>query len=137
MNERVVILGAGFGGLELSTILSEAMGDEIDVALIDKGDAFVFGFSKLDLMFGRVGHLTESIRPPCRLSGVATSLEPVARRRPAKARRNPGTCRFVLPGFAPAPRKERGRTPPYLRKRPPTFRRGIETCSRGPAPGQY
>lgn len=53
MNERVVILGAGFGGLELATILSAALGDEIDVLLIDKGDAFTFGFSKLDFMFGR------------------------------------------------------------------------------------
>jgi sulfide:quinone oxidoreductase len=53
MNERVLILGAGFGGLELSTMLSEAMADDIDVTLIDKSDAFVFGFSKLDLMFGR------------------------------------------------------------------------------------
>ena len=53
MNERVVILGAGFGGLELSSMLSEALGDSIDVTLIDKSDAFVFGFSKLDVMFGR------------------------------------------------------------------------------------
>ena len=50
---RVVVLGAGFGGLELTTILSEAFGDAIDVMLIDKSDAFVFGFSKLDVMFGR------------------------------------------------------------------------------------
>jgi sulfide:quinone oxidoreductase len=50
---RVVILGAGFGGLELATTLSEALGDEIDVTLIDKNDAFVFGYSKLDVMFGR------------------------------------------------------------------------------------
>ncbi len=53
MSERVVVLGAGFGGLELCTMLSEAPGDEIDVTLIDKNDAFVFGFSKLDVMFGR------------------------------------------------------------------------------------
>lgn len=53
MNKRVVILGAGFGGLELSTILSDVLGEEIDVTLIDRSDAFVFGFSKLDLMFGR------------------------------------------------------------------------------------
>jgi sulfide:quinone oxidoreductase len=53
MSERVVVLGAGFGGLELCTTLSEALGDEIDVTLIDKSDAFVFGFSKLDVMFGR------------------------------------------------------------------------------------
>ena len=53
MKTRVVVLGAGFGGLELTTILSEAFGDAIDIVLIDKGDAFVFGFSKLDVMFGR------------------------------------------------------------------------------------
>ena len=49
---RVVVLGAGFGGLELSTLLSEA-GGGFDVTLIDKNEAFVFGFSKLDVMFGR------------------------------------------------------------------------------------
>ena len=49
---RVVVLGAGFGGLELSTLLSETFGDGVDVTLIDKSDAFVFGYSKLDVMFG-------------------------------------------------------------------------------------
>ena len=61
---RIVILGAGFGGLELSTLLSEAFGDAIDVTLIDKGDAFVFGFAKLDVMFG---HKTlDEVRLPYR-----------------------------------------------------------------------
>ena len=55
MRDRVVVLGAGFGGLELSTILSEQLGEEAGVTLIDKGDAFAFGFSKLDVMFGRNG----------------------------------------------------------------------------------
>jgi sulfide:quinone oxidoreductase len=50
---RVVVLGAGFGGLELSTMLSDALGDDVDVTLIDKSAAFVFGYSKLDVMFGR------------------------------------------------------------------------------------
>jgi sulfide:quinone oxidoreductase len=50
---RVLVLGAGFGGLELSTTLSDALGDELDLTLIDAGDAFVFGYSKLDVMFGR------------------------------------------------------------------------------------
>ena len=50
---RVVVLGAGFGGLELTTVLSDALGDALDITLIDKCDAFVFGFSKLDVMFGR------------------------------------------------------------------------------------
>jgi sulfide:quinone oxidoreductase len=53
MAPHVVILGAGFGGLELSARLSAAFGDEIKVTLIDKNDAFVFGFSKFELMFGR------------------------------------------------------------------------------------
>ena len=50
MKTRVVVLGAGFGGLELTTILSDSFGDAIDIVLADKGDAFVFGFSKLDVM---------------------------------------------------------------------------------------
>jgi len=53
MRARVVVLGAGFGGLELTSMLSEAMGEAIDVVLIDRSDAFVFGYSKLDVMFGR------------------------------------------------------------------------------------
>ena len=50
---RVLVLGAGFGGLELSSILSERMGDRLDLTLIDKNDSFFFGYSKLDVMFGR------------------------------------------------------------------------------------
>ena len=53
MSTRVVVLGAGFGGLELSTMLSEAVGDAVEVTLIDRTDSFVFGYSKLDVMFGR------------------------------------------------------------------------------------
>jgi len=41
MRTRVVVLGAGFGGLELTTILSDALGDTLDLVLIDKGDTFV------------------------------------------------------------------------------------------------
>jgi sulfide:quinone oxidoreductase len=45
---HVVIAGAGFGGLELATRLSEEFGDEAaDVVLIDRAEGFVFGFSKL------------------------------------------------------------------------------------------
>jgi sulfide:quinone oxidoreductase len=51
--QRVVILGAGFGGLELATMLSEAGPGDFAVTLIDKSDAFVFGYSKLDVLFGR------------------------------------------------------------------------------------
>ncbi len=50
---RVLILGAGFAGLELATRLSEEVPDEVQVTLIDKSDSFVFGYSKLDVIFGR------------------------------------------------------------------------------------
>ena len=50
---RVVVLGAGFGGLELTSQLSDEFGHDIDIVLIDRKDDFVFGFSKLDVMFGR------------------------------------------------------------------------------------
>jgi sulfide:quinone oxidoreductase len=53
MKLRVIVLGAGFGGLELSTILSETLGEHLELTLIDKNDSFFFGFSKLDVMFGR------------------------------------------------------------------------------------
>ena len=53
MSIRVVILGAGFGGLELASRLAEDLVDEVDVTLIDQSDSFLFGFAKLDLMFGK------------------------------------------------------------------------------------
>jgi len=53
MKLRILVLGAGFGGLELSSILSEEIGEKIDLTLIDKNDSFFFGYSKLDVMFGR------------------------------------------------------------------------------------
>ena len=62
MAERVIILGAGFGGLEVATMLSEGGDGDVDVTLIDKGDGFVFGFSKLELMFGRA--TPEQVRMP-------------------------------------------------------------------------
>jgi sulfide:quinone oxidoreductase len=53
MRKEVVVLGAGFGGLELVTGLSESVSDRVHITLIDKNDSFMFGFSKLDVMFGR------------------------------------------------------------------------------------
>ncbi len=61
---RVLILGAGFGGLELATLLSESPGDEFEVTLVDKSDAFVFGYSKLDVLFGR--ETVDAVRLPYR-----------------------------------------------------------------------
>jgi sulfide:quinone oxidoreductase len=64
VSTRVLVLGAGFGGLELTTMLSEAFDGELEVTLIDKSDAFVFGFSKLDVMFGRT--TADAVRLPYR-----------------------------------------------------------------------
>lgn len=84
---RIVILGAGFGGLELSTLLSESFGDGVDVTLIDRNDSFVFGYSKLDVMFGRT--TLDAVRMPYRnfakpgvrfLQQTVTTIDPVGRR---------------------------------------------------------
>ncbi len=53
MKRHVLILGAGFAGLELATRLSETLADAVRVTLIDRNDAFYFGFSKLEVMMGR------------------------------------------------------------------------------------
>jgi sulfide:quinone oxidoreductase len=85
--QRVVVLGAGFGGLELATTLSEAVGGDVDVALIDKNDAFVFGYSKLEVMFGRETPAavrlpySDIAKPGVRfLQETVTAIDPEARR---------------------------------------------------------
>jgi sulfide:quinone oxidoreductase len=84
---RVVVLGAGFGGLELTARLSETLGDEVEVVLIDQADSFVFGFSKLDVMFGRT--VADAVRHPYRdvvkpgvrfVQTVVRAIDPDARR---------------------------------------------------------
>ena len=87
MKTRVVILGAGFGGLELTTILSSAFGEDIDIVLVDRSEAFVFGFSKLDVMFGRqlpaaVRHrYRDIVKPGVRfVQTTVRSIDPEARR---------------------------------------------------------
>jgi sulfide:quinone oxidoreductase len=64
VKKRVLILGAGFAGMELATSLSEAHGDSIAVTVIDKSDAFIFGFAKLDVLFGKA--TAEAVRMPYR-----------------------------------------------------------------------
>jgi sulfide:quinone oxidoreductase len=51
--KHVVILGAGFAGLELAARLSDSLADEVRVTLLDQKESFSFGFSKLDILFGR------------------------------------------------------------------------------------
>jgi sulfide:quinone oxidoreductase len=53
VKRHVLILGAGFGGLELATRLSETLQDAVRVTLLDRNDSFVFGYSKLDVMLAR------------------------------------------------------------------------------------
>jgi len=48
VKKHVLILGAGFGGLELATRLSETMSDAVRVTLLDRNDSWYFGYSKLD-----------------------------------------------------------------------------------------
>ena len=84
---RILVLGAGFGGLELTTRLSDELGDAADIVLIDKADGFVFGFSKLDVMFGRttaeaVRHsYRDLVKPGVRfVQTTIRSIDPVRRR---------------------------------------------------------
>ena len=53
MKRHVLILGAGFGGLELATRLSETASDAVRVTLLDRNPSWYFGYSKLDVMLGR------------------------------------------------------------------------------------
>jgi sulfide:quinone oxidoreductase len=62
VGQRVLILGAGFGGLEIATLLSQRDRGELEVTLIDQGEGFVFGFSKLDVLFGRAS--VDQVRIP-------------------------------------------------------------------------
>lgn len=83
---RVLVLGAGFGGLELTSMLSEAIGDDLDLTLIDQNDTFYFGFSKLDVMFGH--KLPGSVKIPYKsiikpgvrfCKETITAIDPVAK----------------------------------------------------------
>jgi sulfide:quinone oxidoreductase len=87
MATRITILGAGFAGMELSTLLSEALGEQVEVSLIDSSDAFVFGFAKLDVMFGHAE--ADAVRLPYRqfvkpgvrlLRETVTAIDPESRR---------------------------------------------------------
>ena len=87
MKTRFLILGAGFGGLELSTLLSDAFGAGAEVTLIDKSDTFIFGYSKLDVMFGRLPieavrlPYSNFVKPGVRfLQQTITSIDPERRR---------------------------------------------------------
>src|SRR3954447_5289683 len=87
MKRHVLILGAGFAGLELATRLSESYEDAVRVTLLDRHDSFFFGFSKLEVMLGR--QASEDVRLYYRdiakdgvefLQETVTGLDPATRR---------------------------------------------------------
>ena len=102
---RVLVLGAGFGGLELTTRLSEELGEGVEVVLIDQADGFVFGFSKLDVMFGRT--VAEAVRHPYRdlvkpgvrfVQAAIRAIDPAARSVETDAGRLEGDVMVVALG---------------------------------------
>jgi sulfide:quinone oxidoreductase len=87
MATSVIVLGAGFGGLELSSRLAHELRDEVRITLIDRADAFVFGFSKLDVMFAKrtIGEVrlpySDIATPGVRFrQETVTAIDPVGRR---------------------------------------------------------
>src|SRR3954449_4046134 len=87
MKRHVLIIGAGFAGLELATRLSETVPDAVRVTLLDRNDSFYFGFSKLEVMLGRES--ADAVRMPYRdiaKEGVefrqerVVGIDPVVRR---------------------------------------------------------
>jgi sulfide:quinone oxidoreductase len=84
---HVVILGAGFGGLELATQLVERLAGRVRVTLVDQADSFVVGFRKFDVLFGR--RTAEAVKSYYRdlkraevdfRQETVTAIDPVARR---------------------------------------------------------
>jgi sulfide:quinone oxidoreductase len=68
-------------------MLSEEFGDEIDVVLIDKADGFIFGFSKLDVMFGHTAadkvkhYYSDIVKPGVRfVQTVVHAIDPENKR---------------------------------------------------------
>jgi sulfide:quinone oxidoreductase len=87
MKLRILVLGAGFGGLELSTLLSEKIGARLDLTLIDKNDSFYFGFSKFDVMFDHKSseavriYYRNMVKPGVQFrQETITAIDPVAKR---------------------------------------------------------
>ena len=87
MKKHVVIVGAGFAGLELATRLSESLRDAVHVTLIDRNDSFYFGFSKLDVLLGRQAptdvllHYREIASEGVEFrQATATAIDPLKRR---------------------------------------------------------
>src|SRR3972149_984166 len=121
MPTSVLVLGARSGGPGPPPRLAEELGDRVEITLIDRADAFVFGFSKLDVMFGR--RTPEAVRlrygdittPHVRFrQETLTSIHPDARRAPTDL----DPCEADVLVVAPVWRRGRSR-----RRGPPRGRR--------------
>jgi sulfide:quinone oxidoreductase len=76
--KKILILGAGFGGLETATGLAEVLDDDYGITLVDRGEAFFIGFSKIDVLFGRATAREVSYRyEHLRAEGVRFVLDTV------------------------------------------------------------
>jgi sulfide:quinone oxidoreductase len=85
--KHVVIVGAGFAGLELAARLSDSLADAVHVTIIDRNDSFYFGFSKLDVLLGRQApadvllHYRDIVKPAVEFrQETVTSIDPRTRR---------------------------------------------------------
>jgi sulfide:quinone oxidoreductase len=85
--KHVVILGAGFAGLELASRLSDSAAGEVSVTLIDQNASFTFGFSKLDIVFGKADasalrlNYRDLVKPSVEFRQERiTAIDPAARR---------------------------------------------------------
>jgi sulfide:quinone oxidoreductase len=85
--QRILVLGAGFGGMELCALLSESIAGEAEITLIDQSETFYFGYSKLDVMFR--GAAPESVLLPYAdyvpagvnlVRDTITAIDPAAKR---------------------------------------------------------
>jgi sulfide:quinone oxidoreductase len=80
---KIVVLGAGFGGLEIAAGLSEEFGESLDLTLVDRASSFMFGFSKFDLVFdrsdrSRLDHRYSDLAKPG-LQASVVSIDPARR----------------------------------------------------------
>ena len=85
--KHVLVLGAGFAGLELAARLSDSLPDAVQITLLDKNDSFHFGFSKLDVLMGRRSaadvrlHYRDISKPSVEFRQESvTAIDPQARR---------------------------------------------------------
>jgi NADH dehydrogenase FAD-containing subunit len=107
---RVLVQGAGFGGLELTTRLSAELGDDVEVTLIDKGDGFVFGRTTAEAVMHSYDNL---VKPGVRfVRTTIRAIDPTARTVETDA----GTFEGTSSSWRSAPTSTRRRRPAWARR---------------------